>query len=114
MDIQRASLVPPDPESLKRELQLQVTPTELKFLDTAAGKVYRLPITLHNLGRTNQKIRFQEPLKPQVTQRRVWGTESQQAGSGERGAGFSKSLKTLVPNFFREGAGEGWYAGSAT
>ncbi|XP_040859058.1 cilia- and flagella-associated protein 47 [Ochotona curzoniae] len=65
MDIQRASLVPPDPESLKRELQLQVTPTELKFLDTAAGKVYRLPITLHNLGRTNQKIRFQEPLKPQ-------------------------------------------------
>ncbi|XP_062039112.1 cilia- and flagella-associated protein 47 [Lepus europaeus] len=65
VDMKRNSLVPRDTDSFKKDTQLQVTPSELKFLDTLAGKVYRLPITLHNLGRSNQKIRFQEPTKPQ-------------------------------------------------
>ncbi|XP_023596330.1 cilia- and flagella-associated protein 47 [Trichechus manatus latirostris] len=65
MDMERGSLVPRDTEIPKKDVQLRVTPSELKFLDTSAGRVYRLPITVHNLGRWNQKIRFQEPLKPQ-------------------------------------------------
>ncbi|XP_060993068.1 cilia- and flagella-associated protein 47-like [Dama dama] len=44
---------------------MRVTPSEVKFLDALAGRVYRLPVTVHNLGRSNQKIRFQEPVKPQ-------------------------------------------------
>jgi hypothetical protein len=66
MDTERGSLVPRDTETLKREVQLRVTPSELKFQDALVGKTYRLPITVHNLGRWNQKIRFQEPNKPQV------------------------------------------------
>uniref|UniRef100_A0A8C9P009 Uncharacterized protein n=1 Tax=Spermophilus dauricus TaxID=99837 RepID=A0A8C9P009_SPEDA len=65
MDIERASLIPWDTDSQKKDVQLRVTPSELKFLNTVAGKVYRLPVTVHNLGRWNQKIRFQEPIKPQ-------------------------------------------------
>nr|XP_058147688.1 cilia- and flagella-associated protein 47 [Dasypus novemcinctus] len=65
MDIERGSLIPRDLEVSWKDLQLRVTPSEVKFLDALAGKVYRLPITLHNLGRCNQKIRFQEPVKPQ-------------------------------------------------
>nr|XP_023490286.1 cilia- and flagella-associated protein 47 isoform X1 [Equus caballus] len=64
METERGSLVPRDVETPK-EMQLRVTPSEVKFLDTLAGRVYRLPITVHNLGRCNQKIRFQEPVKPQ-------------------------------------------------
>uniref|UniRef100_A0A9L0INA6 Calponin-homology (CH) domain-containing protein n=1 Tax=Equus asinus TaxID=9793 RepID=A0A9L0INA6_EQUAS len=64
METGRGSLVPRDVETPK-EMQLRVTPSEVKFLDTLAGRVYRLPITVHNLGRCNQKIRFQEPVKPQ-------------------------------------------------
>ncbi|EHB05833.1 hypothetical protein GW7_18443 [Heterocephalus glaber] len=52
-------------ESPKTEVQLRVTPSEMKFFDALAGKVYRLPITVHNLGRRNKKIRFVEPTKPQ-------------------------------------------------
>ncbi|KAI5939409.1 Cilia- and flagella-associated protein 47 [Manis javanica] len=65
MDSQRGSLLPRDGGTPEKEIQLRVTPLELKFLDALAGKVYRLPITVHNLGRCNQKIRFQEPAKPQ-------------------------------------------------
>ncbi|KAI5181642.1 Cilia- And Flagella-Associated Protein 47 [Manis pentadactyla] len=65
MDSQRGSLLPRDGETPEKEIQLRVTPLELKFLDALAGKVYRLPITVHNLGRCNQKIWFQEPAKPQ-------------------------------------------------
>ncbi|XP_021536941.1 cilia- and flagella-associated protein 47 [Neomonachus schauinslandi] len=65
METERGSLVPREVETPKKELQLRVTPSEVKFLDTLAGRVYRLPVTVHNLGRCNQKIRFQEPLKPQ-------------------------------------------------
>ncbi|XP_039112210.1 cilia- and flagella-associated protein 47 [Hyaena hyaena] len=65
MEIERASFISRDGETPKREVQLRVTPSEVKFLDTLAGRVYRLPVTVHNLGRCNQKIRFQEPLKPQ-------------------------------------------------
>lgn len=66
METERGSPVPREAETPKKEVQLRVTPSEVKFLDTLAGRVYRLPITVHNLGRCNQKIRFQEPLKPQV------------------------------------------------
>ncbi|XP_045850701.1 cilia- and flagella-associated protein 47 [Meles meles] len=65
METERGSPVPREAETPKKEVQLRVTPSELKFLDTLAGRVYRLPVTVHNLGRCNQKIRFQEPLKPQ-------------------------------------------------
>uniref|UniRef100_A0A8C7BQ83 Cilia and flagella associated protein 47 n=1 Tax=Neovison vison TaxID=452646 RepID=A0A8C7BQ83_NEOVI len=65
METERGSPVPREAETPKKEVQLRVTPSEVKFLDTLAGRVYRLPITVHNLGRCNQKIRFQEPLKPQ-------------------------------------------------
>lgn len=74
MEAERGSLVPRDGEALKKEVQLRVTPSEVKFLDALAGRVYRLPLTVHNLGRSNQKIRFQEPLKPQVTH---WGVLEQ-------------------------------------
>ena len=67
MSIQRGSLVPRDMDSSGRDMQLRVIPAEVKFLDTMAGRVYRLPITVHNLCRWNQKIRFKEPVKPQVT-----------------------------------------------
>ncbi|XP_054576921.1 cilia- and flagella-associated protein 47 [Eptesicus fuscus] len=60
----RGSLIPREVETPK-ELQLRVTPVELKFQDTMAGKVYRQSITVRNLGRSNQKIRFLEPVKPQ-------------------------------------------------
>ncbi|XP_022363689.1 cilia- and flagella-associated protein 47 [Enhydra lutris kenyoni] len=65
METERGSPVPREAETPKKEVQLRVTPSEVKFLDTLAGRVYRLPVTVHNLGRCNQKIRFQEPLKPQ-------------------------------------------------
>ncbi|OBS80777.1 hypothetical protein A6R68_21016, partial [Neotoma lepida] len=65
MDTERGSLVPRDLDSSKKEVQLRVTPSELRFLDAVSKKVYRLPLTVHNLGRWNQKIRFQEPSKPQ-------------------------------------------------
>ncbi|XP_045646419.1 LOW QUALITY PROTEIN: cilia- and flagella-associated protein 47 [Ursus americanus] len=65
METERGSLVPREVETPKKEVQLRVTPSEVKFLDTLAGRVYRLPVTVHNIGRCNQKIRFQEPLKPQ-------------------------------------------------
>ncbi|XP_054422311.1 cilia- and flagella-associated protein 47 [Pteronotus mesoamericanus] len=64
MSTRRASLLPRDVVTPK-ELQLRMTPSELKFQDTMAGKVYRQSMTIHNLGRTNQKIRFLEPVKPQ-------------------------------------------------
>lgn len=67
MDRERGSLIPLDIESPKKDMQLRVIPSEVKFLDTLVGRVYRLPITVHNLGRSTQKIRFQEPIKPQVT-----------------------------------------------
>ncbi|XP_072869917.1 cilia- and flagella-associated protein 47 [Chlorocebus sabaeus] len=65
MSIQRGSLVSRDVDSPGKDMQLRVIPAEVKFLDTMAGRVYRLPITVHNLGRWNQKIRFKEPIKPQ-------------------------------------------------
>ncbi|XP_049727859.1 cilia- and flagella-associated protein 47 isoform X2 [Elephas maximus indicus] len=65
MDTERGSFIRRDSEIPRKEVHLRVIPSELKFLDTSAGKVYRLPFTVHNLGRWNQKIRFQEPLKPQ-------------------------------------------------
>ncbi|XP_052518697.1 cilia- and flagella-associated protein 47 [Budorcas taxicolor] len=64
METERSSLVARDLETAK-DMQLRVTPSEMKFLDALAGRVYRLPLTVHNLGRSNQKIRFQEPVKPQ-------------------------------------------------
>lgn len=69
METERGSLGPRDVDNPKKEVQLRVIPSELKFLDAVSGKVYRLPLTVHNLGRWNQKMRFQEPVKPQVTQR---------------------------------------------
>ncbi|XP_037680643.1 cilia- and flagella-associated protein 47 isoform X1 [Choloepus didactylus] len=65
METERGSLIPRDMEISRKDLQLRVTPSEMKFLDALAGKVYRLPITVHNLGRCTQKIRFQEPANPQ-------------------------------------------------
>uniref|UniRef100_A0A8C6DN97 Cilia and flagella associated protein 47 n=1 Tax=Moschus moschiferus TaxID=68415 RepID=A0A8C6DN97_MOSMO len=66
METERTSLVMArDLETPNKDLQLRVTPSEVKFLDALAGRVYRLPLTVHNLGRSNQKIRFQEPVKPQ-------------------------------------------------
>ncbi|XP_042558395.1 cilia- and flagella-associated protein 47 [Dipodomys spectabilis] len=65
MDMERYSVVPRDLDGLKKEVQVRVSPMELKFHDAVAGRIYRSPITLHNLGRWNQKIRFQEPSKPQ-------------------------------------------------
>uniref|UniRef100_A0A7N5JXY1 Cilia and flagella associated protein 47 n=1 Tax=Ailuropoda melanoleuca TaxID=9646 RepID=A0A7N5JXY1_AILME len=62
METERGSLVPGEVE---KEVQLRVTPSEVKFLNALAGRVYRLPVTVHNLGHCSQKIRFQEPLKPQ-------------------------------------------------
>lgn len=67
METQRSSLLSRDLETQKKDLQLRVTPSEVKFLDALAGRVYRLPITIHNVGRNSQKIRLQEPVKPQVT-----------------------------------------------
>lgn len=82
MDTPRGSLVPRDVESAK-EMQLRVTPSEMKFQDTLAGRVYRLPVTIHNLGRTNQKIRFLEPAKPQVTNPGVLGTGTREGWGSE-------------------------------
>ncbi|CAO2623937.1 Cilia and flagella-associated protein 47 [Lemmus lemmus] len=65
MDTERGSLALRDLESTKKEVQLRVIPSELRFLDAVSGKVYRLPLIVHNLGRWNQKMRFQEPGKPQ-------------------------------------------------
>nr|KAF6320456.1 cilia and flagella associated protein 47 [Pipistrellus kuhlii] len=64
MNKSRGFLIPREVETPK-ELQLRVTPMELKFKDTMVGKVYRQSITVHNVGRSNQKIRFLEPVKPQ-------------------------------------------------
>lgn len=66
MDTERSSLALRDVDSTKKEVQLRVIPSELRFLDAVSGKVYRLPLIVHNLGRWNQKMRFQEPGKPQV------------------------------------------------
>ncbi|KAK7797018.1 hypothetical protein U0070_021120 [Myodes glareolus] len=65
MDTERSSLALRDVDSTKKEVQLRVIPSELRFLDAVSGKVYRLPLIVHNLGRWNQKMRFQEPGKPQ-------------------------------------------------
>ncbi|XP_077000992.1 cilia- and flagella-associated protein 47 isoform X2 [Tamandua tetradactyla] len=65
LETERGSLIPRDVEIVRKDAQLRVTPSEVKFLDAQVGKVYRHPITVHNLGRCNQKIRFQEPTKPQ-------------------------------------------------
>ncbi|KAB0402002.1 hypothetical protein E2I00_002151, partial [Balaenoptera physalus] len=65
MESERSSLMARDLETPKKDMQLRVIPSEVKFLDVMAGRVYRLPITVHNLGRYSQKIRFQEPVKPQ-------------------------------------------------
>ncbi|KAF4027207.1 hypothetical protein G4228_019312 [Cervus hanglu yarkandensis] len=65
MEAEKSSLVVRDLETPKKDIQMRVTPSEVKFLDALAGRVYRLPVTVHNLGRSNQKIRFQEPVKPQ-------------------------------------------------
>nr|XP_031529130.1 cilia- and flagella-associated protein 47 [Vicugna pacos] len=65
MATERSSLVARNLETLKKDLQLRVTPSEVKFLDAVAGKVYRLPVTVQNLSQCSQKIRFQEPVKPQ-------------------------------------------------
>uniref|UniRef100_F7F8R3 Cilia and flagella associated protein 47 n=1 Tax=Callithrix jacchus TaxID=9483 RepID=F7F8R3_CALJA len=59
------SLVPRDIESPGRDMNLRVIPPELRFLDATAGSVYHLSFVVHNLGRWNQKIRFEEPTKPQ-------------------------------------------------
>lgn len=67
MDIERGSIALRDADIPKKEVQLRVIPSELRFQDAVSGKVYRLPLTVHNLGRWNQKIRFLEPAKPQVT-----------------------------------------------
>ncbi|KFO20684.1 hypothetical protein H920_17924 [Fukomys damarensis] len=65
MGTPRGSFVPGDAESLKVEVQLRVSPSEMKFFDALEGKVYRLRLTVRNLGRWNKKIRFVEPTKPQ-------------------------------------------------
>uniref|UniRef100_A0A8C5K937 Cilia and flagella associated protein 47 n=1 Tax=Jaculus jaculus TaxID=51337 RepID=A0A8C5K937_JACJA len=65
MDLPKGSLVRHDSEGLKKEVQLRVIPSELRFIDAVRGRAYRLPVTVHNVGRWNQKIRFVEPMKPQ-------------------------------------------------
>ncbi|XP_075394462.1 cilia- and flagella-associated protein 47 [Tenrec ecaudatus] len=65
MDQERFPLVPCAKRNPKKEVYLRVTPTEVKFLDTVVGRVYRFPITVHNIGHWLQKVRFEEPLKPQ-------------------------------------------------
>uniref|UniRef100_A0A8C6RQF7 Cilia and flagella associated protein 47 n=1 Tax=Nannospalax galili TaxID=1026970 RepID=A0A8C6RQF7_NANGA len=65
MDLERGSLAPRDADNEKKEVQLRVIPSELRFQDAVLGKVYHLPLTVKNLGRWNQKMRFQEPEKPQ-------------------------------------------------
>ncbi|XP_055987073.1 cilia- and flagella-associated protein 47 [Sorex fumeus] len=65
MDLEKSSFISRDNDTAKKDLQLRVYPSELRFVDAVAGKVYRLSVTLHNVGRSNQKIRFQEPNKPQ-------------------------------------------------
>lgn len=66
----RVSLVNRDTEPSKKDLQVRVYPSELRFMDAEVGKVYRLSLILHNVGRVNQKIRFQQPSKRQVTRTR--------------------------------------------
>ncbi|XP_055421378.1 cilia- and flagella-associated protein 47-like [Bubalus kerabau] len=65
METERSSLVARDLDTTKKDMQLRVTPSEMKFRNALAGRVYRLPLTVHNLSRSSQKIRFQEPVKPQ-------------------------------------------------
>ncbi|XP_020737338.2 cilia- and flagella-associated protein 47 [Odocoileus virginianus] len=65
MEAEKSSFVVQDLETPKKDIQMRVTPSEVKFLDALAGRVYRLPVTVHNIGRSNQKIRFQKPVKPQ-------------------------------------------------
>ncbi|XP_066106636.1 cilia- and flagella-associated protein 47 [Saccopteryx bilineata] len=64
MSTPSGSLIALDVETPK-ELQLRVTPMDLKFVDTQAGKMYRQTLTIQNLGPWNQKIRFLDPVKPQ-------------------------------------------------
>ncbi|XP_006881910.1 PREDICTED: uncharacterized protein CXorf22 homolog [Elephantulus edwardii] len=61
----KGPLVPQETEKPRKEVQMEVFPSELRFVDALVGKVYRLPITIHNQGCWNQKIRFQEPFNPQ-------------------------------------------------
>ncbi|XP_049622847.1 cilia- and flagella-associated protein 47 [Suncus etruscus] len=61
----RVSLVTRDTEPSKKDLQVRVYPSELRFLDAEVGKVYRLSVILHNVGRVNHKIRFQQPSQRQ-------------------------------------------------
>ncbi|XP_060038661.1 cilia- and flagella-associated protein 47 [Erinaceus europaeus] len=65
MESHRTSVVLRDMDSPKKETLLRVSPAELRFQDALARRVYRLPITVHNLSRGNLKIRFHEPVKPQ-------------------------------------------------
>ena len=67
METERSSLVARDLDTTKKDMKLRVTPSEMKFRNAVAGRVYRLPLTVQNLGRSSQKIHFQEPVKPQVT-----------------------------------------------
>lgn len=66
MEVERGSLDLRDMENQKKDVQLRVIPSELRFQDAVKGRVYRLPLTVCNLGRGNQKIRFQGPENPQV------------------------------------------------
>ncbi|MXQ98946.1 hypothetical protein E5288_WYG015975 [Bos mutus] len=65
METERSSLVARDLDTTKKDMKLRVTPSEMKFRNAVAGRVYRLPLTVQNLGRSSQKIHFQEPVKPQ-------------------------------------------------
>lgn len=88
METERSSLVARDLDTTKKDMKLRVTPSEMKFRNAVAGRVYRLPLTVQNLGRSSQKIHFQEPVKPQVThpgEFRAWPQE----GLGRVRAGLS-------------------------
>ncbi|XP_012863928.1 cilia- and flagella-associated protein 47 [Echinops telfairi] len=65
MDQKRFSLAPCARRNQKKEVYVRVTPAEVKFFDTVVGRVYRFPITVHNIGHCMQKIQFEEPPKPQ-------------------------------------------------
>ncbi|KAM5221377.1 cilia- and flagella-associated protein 47-like [Ctenodactylus gundi] len=65
MGSSRGSLTSLDMDIRKLEVQLLVTPLELKFPDALTDRVYRLPLTIQNFGPWTRKIRFKEPSKPQ-------------------------------------------------
>lgn len=94
LETERGSLIPRDVEIFRKDAQLRVTPSEVKFLDAQVGKVYRHPITVHNLGRCNQKIRFQEPTKPQVMYQGVPGAGP---GVGRGSEGASRPGRLCLP-----------------